>query len=158
MFITNSTESSLVITPPQASVLSLHNQKCQKSCYAFCFHFLPNLYLSQRLCFAFTKLFATSDLFYFFNFSGRSSRFILFGFPETLNTTELSFPINTLLFLDAAAQLLPLALLSGFPPLTISGGYSGPPVFPAYTSWLGDPISSYGISHHQCPVIRSPHT
>ena len=47
--------------------------------------------------------------------NGRSSLFILFGFPETLNAMELSFPINTLLFLDAAAQLLALALFSGFP-------------------------------------------
>lgn len=166
IFITNSIEPPLVITSPQASVLSLHNQKCQKSCYAFCFHFFHNLYLSQRLRFAFTKLFATNDLFFFIflismvdlQLNGRSSLFFLFDFPETLNTMELSFLINTLLFLDAVAQLLPLALLSGFSPLTISGGQSGPHVFPVYTCWLGDPISSYGASHHQCPVIRSPHT
>ena len=115
IFITNCIEPPLVITSPQISVLSLHNQKCQKSCYASCLHFLPNLYLSQRLGFAFTKLFATNGLF-FFNFSGRSSLFILFDFPETLNTVEFSFLINTLLFPDAMAQLLPLALHSGFLP------------------------------------------
>lgn len=100
----------------------------------------------------------TFSLYIFFNFNGRSSSFILFDFPETLNTMEFSFLINaclsSMLWLSCCLWLCSL----GFSPLTISGGSSGPRVFPVYTCWLGDPISSYGFSHHQCPGIRSPHT
>ena len=108
--------------------------------------------------FAFTKSFATNDLFLI---SMVRLHCYLIWLPSSFWHNKIFFPIWYLLFPYTVEQLLPPHSSFLASPLWASQLWcccSRTHVFPICTYLLGGPMHFHGFSHNQCPGLLSPHT